>query len=38
LHFFRNFLHFSSQSTKNIQLIAFFSLFSSFFIAFNKKN
>jgi hypothetical protein len=35
LHYFLYFLHFSSHSTRNIQKIA---LFSSFFIALNKKH
>jgi hypothetical protein len=38
LHFSLYFLHFSSHSTRNIQKTALFSLFSSFFIAFNKKH
>jgi hypothetical protein len=38
LHYFLYFLHFSSHSTRNIPKIALFPLFSSFFIAFNKKH
>jgi hypothetical protein len=38
MHYFLYFLHFSSHSTRNIQKIACFPLFSSFFIAFNKKH
>jgi hypothetical protein len=38
LHYFLYFLHFSSHSTKNINKIALFPLFASFFIAFNKKH
>jgi hypothetical protein len=38
LHYFLYFLHFSSHSTRNIQKITCFPLFSSFFIAFNKKH
>jgi hypothetical protein len=38
LHYFLNFLHFSSHSTRKIQKIECFPLFSSYFIAFNKKH
>ena len=36
LHYFLYCLHFSSHSTRNIQKLALFPFFSSFFIAFNK--
>jgi hypothetical protein len=35
LHYFLYFLHFSSHKKRNIRKIA---IFSSFFIAFNKKH
>jgi hypothetical protein len=38
LHFYLYILHFSSHLTRNNQKIAFLPLFSSFFIAFNKKH